>query len=140
MRANRSGSQACDRQGYRPLLRHLLRTLSDALALLTHATRTVADELAPFLPHAAPRAAAQLGSDSDSSPRHNHYSRIETTEPDQPLPNQPTPEDAGRPRRAAEAHPELGTIVRCLGHVHPNRPEPLVSRHRAIRPTYAWDG
>ena len=37
-------------------------SLSNALALLIHAARTVAEELTPFLPEAADRVAAQLGS------------------------------------------------------------------------------
>lgn len=40
-------------------------SLSDALALLIHAARTVAEELTPFLPEAAERVAAQLGSGGD---------------------------------------------------------------------------
>ncbi|WP_460390805.1 hypothetical protein [Actinophytocola sediminis] len=36
--------------------------LSDALALLIHAARVVAEELTPFLPEAASRVAEQLGS------------------------------------------------------------------------------
>ena len=39
--------------------------LSDALALLIHASRVVADELTPFLPEAAVRIAAQLGDGKD---------------------------------------------------------------------------
>ncbi|MGH3625240.1 MAG: class I tRNA ligase family protein, partial [Sciscionella sp.] len=38
------------------------RRLSDVLALLVHACRTVAEELTPFLPEAARRVAVQLGS------------------------------------------------------------------------------
>ncbi|MPZ67250.1 MAG: methionine--tRNA ligase [Pseudonocardiaceae bacterium] len=41
------------------------RKLSDTLALLIHTTRTVADELTPFLPEAAKRVTAQLGSGGD---------------------------------------------------------------------------
>ena len=41
------------------------RRLSDALALLIHASRTVAAELTPFLPDAAQRVAEQLGSGGD---------------------------------------------------------------------------
>ena len=40
------------------------RALSDALALLVHASRVVAAELTPFLPDAATRVAAQLGNGS----------------------------------------------------------------------------
>ncbi|WP_116042961.1 methionine--tRNA ligase [Amycolatopsis palatopharyngis] len=39
--------------------------LSDVLALLVHACRAVAEELPPFLPEAARRVAAQLGSGTD---------------------------------------------------------------------------
>ncbi|MFD2467750.1 methionine--tRNA ligase [Amycolatopsis silviterrae] len=39
--------------------------LSDALALLIHAARVVADELTPFLPGAAARVLAQLGAGED---------------------------------------------------------------------------
>ncbi|WP_406631409.1 methionine--tRNA ligase [Amycolatopsis sp. WGS_07] len=39
--------------------------LSDALALLIHAARVVAEELTPFLPAAAARVAAQLGDGGD---------------------------------------------------------------------------
>ena len=41
------------------------RRLGDALALLIHASRTVARELTPFLPDAAQRVAKQLGSGGD---------------------------------------------------------------------------
>lgn len=41
------------------------RKLSDVLALLIHAARIVAAELTPFLPEAAERVAAQLGSGGD---------------------------------------------------------------------------
>jgi methionyl-tRNA synthetase len=43
---------------------HAGSRLDDALALLVHAARTVADELTPFLPGAAERVHAQLGAGS----------------------------------------------------------------------------
>jgi methionyl-tRNA synthetase len=53
-------------------------TLSDALALLIHASRTVAEELTPFLPEAAKRVAAQLGSGGSQLDKpHPLFPRIE---------------------------------------------------------------
>jgi methionyl-tRNA synthetase len=55
------------------------RTLSDTLALLIHASRTVAEELTPFLPEAASRVTAQLstGGNSQLSKPQPLFPRIE---------------------------------------------------------------
>jgi methionyl-tRNA synthetase len=55
-------------------------TLSNALALLIHAARVVADELTPFLPGSAERVAVQLGSGKDQLDKPQPlFPRIETT-------------------------------------------------------------
>jgi methionyl-tRNA synthetase len=56
--------------------------LSDALALLIHAARIVADELTPFLPAAAERVAIQLGSGKDQLDKPRPlFPRIEVVAP-----------------------------------------------------------
>jgi methionyl-tRNA synthetase len=50
--------------------------LNDALALLIYASRTVAEELTPFLPDSANRVAAQLGSGGYQGPGNEQHAQV----------------------------------------------------------------